>query len=43
LAVAALNVVVRRESANLVKKQIQSLVRGSRSLLPQSWITLAPA
>jgi hypothetical protein len=30
LAVAALNVVVRRESANVVEKQIQTLVQASR-------------
>ena len=34
LAVAALNVVVRRESANLVEKQIQILVQSSRSVAP---------
>jgi sigma-B regulation protein RsbU (phosphoserine phosphatase) len=34
LAVAALNVVVRRESANLVEKQIQVLVQASRSVAP---------
>jgi serine phosphatase RsbU (regulator of sigma subunit) len=32
LAVAALNVVVRRESANVVDKQIQALVQASRSV-----------
>jgi serine phosphatase RsbU (regulator of sigma subunit) len=32
LAVAALNVVVRRESANVVEKQIQVLVQASRSV-----------
>src|SRR6202030_400866 len=34
LAVAALNVVVRRESANVVEKQIQILVQASRSVAP---------
>ncbi len=34
LAVAALNVVVRRESANVVDKQIQMLVQASRSVAP---------
>jgi serine phosphatase RsbU (regulator of sigma subunit) len=34
LAVAALNVVVRRESANVVEKQIQVLVQASRSVGP---------
>src|ERR1700688_957960 len=34
LAVAALNVVVRRESANVVEKQIQMLVQASRSVAP---------
>jgi serine phosphatase RsbU (regulator of sigma subunit) len=34
LAVAALNVVVRRESANVVEKQIQVLVRASQSVAP---------
>lgn len=34
LALAALNVVVRRESANVVEKQIQVLVQGSRSVAP---------
>jgi serine phosphatase RsbU (regulator of sigma subunit) len=34
LAVAALNVVVRRESANVVEKQIQLLVQASRSVAP---------
>jgi len=34
LAVAALNVVVRRESANVVEKQIQVLVQVSRSVAP---------
>ena len=34
LAIAALNVVVRRESANLVEKQIQVLVQSSRSVAP---------
>src|SRR5260370_32823004 len=34
LAVAALNVVVRRESANIVEKQIQLLVQASRSIAP---------
>src|SRR5271163_946633 len=34
LAVAALNVVVRRESANVVEKQIQVLVQASRSVAP---------
>jgi serine phosphatase RsbU (regulator of sigma subunit) len=34
LAVAALNVVVRRESANVVEKQIQVLVQASRSIAP---------
>src|SRR6202790_132305 len=34
LAVAALNVVVRRESANIVEKQIQLLVQSSRSVAP---------
>src|SRR5260370_36699065 len=32
LAVAALNVVVRREGANVVEKQIQILVQASRSI-----------
>jgi len=34
LAVAALNVVVRRESSNIVEKQIQLLVQASRSVAP---------
>src|ERR1700688_1637512 len=34
LAVAALNVVVRRESANVIEKQIQMLVQTSRSVAP---------
>src|SRR6202011_5389758 len=34
LAAAALNVVVRRESANIVEKQIQLLVQASRSVAP---------
>ncbi|MDQ1472603.1 MAG: phosphoserine phosphatase RsbU/P [Bryobacterales bacterium] len=34
LAAAALNVVVRRESANVVEKQIQILVQASRSVAP---------
>jgi serine phosphatase RsbU (regulator of sigma subunit) len=34
LAIAALNVVVRRESANVVEKQIQVLVQASRSVAP---------
>lgn len=34
LAVAALNVVVRRESSNVVEKQIQVLVQASRSIAP---------
>src|ERR1700674_41402 len=34
LAVAALNVVVRRESANVVEKQIQMLVQSRRSAAP---------
>src|SRR5882672_8483523 len=34
LAVAALNVVVRRESANVVEKQIQVLVQVSQSVAP---------
>ena len=34
LAVAALNVVVRRESANVVAKQIQVLLQASRSVAP---------
>src|ERR1700716_3019629 len=34
LAVAALNVVVRRESANVVEKQIQILVQASRAVAP---------
>jgi serine phosphatase RsbU (regulator of sigma subunit) len=34
LAVAAMNVVVRRESANVVEKQIQVLVQASRSVAP---------
>src|ERR1019366_4709870 len=34
LAVAALNVVVRRESANVVEKQIQVLVQARRSVAP---------
>jgi serine phosphatase RsbU (regulator of sigma subunit) len=34
LAVAVLNVVVRRESANVVEKQIQVLVQASRSVAP---------
>src|SRR5258708_7065831 len=34
LAVAALNVVVRRESANVVERQIQVLVQASRSVPP---------
>jgi serine phosphatase RsbU (regulator of sigma subunit) len=34
LGVAALNVVMRRESANLVEKQIQVLVQASRSVAP---------
>lgn len=34
LAIAALNVVVRRESANVVEKQIQVLVQASRSVGP---------
>src|SRR6476659_5076752 len=34
LAMAALNVVVRRESANVVEKQIQMLVQASRSVAP---------
>src|SRR5207245_4031903 len=32
LAVAALNVVVRRESANVVEKQIEIMVQASRSV-----------
>ena len=34
LAIAALNVMVRRESSNVVDKQIQMLVQGSRSVGP---------
>jgi hypothetical protein len=34
LALAALNVVVRRESANVVEKQIQMFVQSSRSVAP---------
>jgi serine phosphatase RsbU (regulator of sigma subunit) len=34
LAAAALNVVVRRESANVIEKQIQMLVQASRSVAP---------
>jgi len=34
LAVAALNVMVRRESSNVVEKQIQMLVQASRSVAP---------
>jgi len=34
LAIAALNVVVRRESANVVEKEIQVLVQASRSIAP---------
>jgi serine phosphatase RsbU (regulator of sigma subunit) len=34
LSVAALNVVVRRESSNIVEKQIQLLVQASRSIAP---------
>jgi serine phosphatase RsbU (regulator of sigma subunit) len=34
LALAALNVVVRRESANVVEKQIQMFVQASRSVAP---------
>src|SRR5712692_4685558 len=34
LAIAALNVVVRRESANVVEKQIQVMVQASRSVAP---------
>src|SRR6202790_5366052 len=34
LSVAALNVVVRRESSNIVEKQIQLLVQASRSVAP---------
>ena len=34
LAVAALNVVVRRESSNIVEKQIQLLVQASQSVAP---------
>jgi serine phosphatase RsbU (regulator of sigma subunit) len=34
LAIAALNVVMRRESANVVEKQIQVLVQASRSVAP---------
>jgi serine phosphatase RsbU (regulator of sigma subunit) len=34
LAVAALNVVVRRESSNIVEKQIQLLIQASRSIAP---------
>src|SRR5260370_21684801 len=34
LAIAAFNVVVRRESANVVEKQIQVLVQASRSVAP---------
>src|ERR1700676_854802 len=34
LAVAALNVVVRRESSNVVEKQIQVLVQASKSVAP---------
>jgi serine phosphatase RsbU (regulator of sigma subunit) len=34
LAVATLNVVVRRESTNIVEKQIQTLVQASRSIAP---------
>jgi serine phosphatase RsbU (regulator of sigma subunit) len=34
LAVAALNVVVRREGANVVEKQVQLLVQASRSVAP---------
>ncbi len=34
LAVGALNVVVRRESSNVVKKQIQLLMQASRSVAP---------
>src|ERR1700693_1741400 len=34
LALAALNVVVRRESSNIVEKQIQLLVQASRSVTP---------
>jgi hypothetical protein len=34
LAIATLNVVVRRESTNIVEKQIQTLVQASRSIAP---------
>ena len=34
LTIAALNVMVRRESANVVEKQIQMLVQASRSVAP---------
>jgi hypothetical protein len=34
LAIATLNVVVRRESTNIVKKQIQTLARASESIAP---------
>src|ERR1700704_5145811 len=34
LAVALLNVVVRRESANVIEKQIQVLVQASQSVAP---------
>src|SRR5579863_7743113 len=34
LAIATLNVVVRRESTNIVEKQIQTLARASESIAP---------
>src|ERR1700739_4198821 len=34
LAIATLNVVLRRESTNIVEKQIQTLVQASRSIAP---------
>jgi hypothetical protein len=43
LAVAALNVVVRRESANVMEKQIQCWFRRAGPLLPQFWIMPALA
>jgi len=41
LAIATLNVVVRRESTNIVEKQIQTLVQASRRIALPFWTALA--
>ena len=43
LAVVALNVVMRRESANIVESRFRCSFSPAGPLLPQSWTTPAPA